>query len=195
MADVETPVDVSVVTIGGNDYTVYGTVARGDIYFAGRLGVSVWDALTTDEKGSALHMARQAIDRVDWAGAKTVAAQPTAWPRSGLTDKEGVAVPSATVPLDVEFAEYELALAYATNPTAFLATTDEQKEKRLKAGSAEVEFFASSSQAAGQFPEHVQLLIAIWLESGDDSVVGVYSGDSDLTTTFDPEAYDLNQGY
>ena len=64
---------------------------------------------------SALRTATAILDRQQWRGFVTAYSQPLAWPRQGLADGEGRIIPADAVPLPVQHAAAELALALLRN--------------------------------------------------------------------------------
>ncbi len=82
--------------------SIYGSITKADTYFGERLDSSVWeDAISTD-RTKALTMATRAIDDLNLAGIKTVAAQELQFPRGTDT----------TVPVPIEHACFEIAIAF-----------------------------------------------------------------------------------
>lgn len=149
---------VETVTISTVDHNVYGLgntdpVGDADDYFGARLGASSWTGATADQKAQALVTARRMMDRrVVWAGTLTVASQTEAWPRDSATC-DGVAVTDGTIPDNVVYGQFELALALLEDEAVQDNTGSGSNLKRAKAGSAEVEFFRPTQGAAGQdFP-------------------------------------------
>lgn len=80
--------------------------------------------------------------------------QLRAWPRSGAEDRFGNAIDASTVPTRVVNAAYEAALLELTTPGSLSALTSaNEKVKRLKAGSVEIEYAESELNAIeGAFP-------------------------------------------
>jgi hypothetical protein len=149
------------VTIGTTTYDVYRDLAETDAYLAGSVNQPAWAALSDDEKTRAIVAATRLLDRQRWLGEKTVADQPLAWPRTGIDG-----VDDATIPAQVLDAHSELTLALATGSSAETSvSTAFDGTRRLKAGSAEVEYFFNASQqlAGTRFPLAVQELIGQWL--------------------------------
>jgi hypothetical protein len=192
----DTPQPVGSVTINSNTYPIYGTNARANEYMDGRLGVDDWPA-TADDQNKALVQARRWLDRQSWCPEPTDPAQTTAWPRTGLTDKEGEPVATTTVPLEVEFAQYELALELAADPTAADTAVVQSNAKRLKAGSAEIENFRISDEEKTVFPAQVMDLVGLWLASSKDVIVGV-AGGTETKSSFDGDSattFNLNESW
>jgi len=134
---------ISTITINAIDYIAYASVAEADAYLAvDPVRGAAWDVLTDDQKGARLVSATRRLDLLAWAGEKTGgASQENAWPRTGVTYPDGTAVPDDEVPLEVENATILLAGTINLTASAANAGTSGNNKKRVKAGSAEVEYF------------------------------------------------------
>lgn len=91
----------------------YSTQAAATIYFDERLNVTEWTAAVSDDKDRALIMATRLLDEFfDWYEYKTDRTTPQAlmWPRSGLYDREGIAIDPDTIPDPIFRATCEIAL-------------------------------------------------------------------------------------
>lgn len=85
----------------------------------------------------------------DWDGELTCGRglQGLAWPRSGVTDCNGDAVPSNVVPIEVQHATYLASLAELANPGILAPTVVPGKqEKRVKVDVIEVEYMTPADQ-------------------------------------------------
>lgn len=172
----DTPVVVGSVTIATFPYPIYGTSLRANEYFAASLDTS-FTLATADNQNKSLVMARRWLDRQTWLGTLTVANQPTAFPRTGIEDKEGNSVDPTLVPLGIEFAEYELALILIKDPSKFNTTNTSNNTKKAKAGEAEIEFFRTENVDEGLlFPDQVMKLVSPFLFGSADTVVPFYFG-------------------
>lgn len=163
---------VSWPTTGANSYS---SRADATAYFADRIGSSAWTDATDANKDASLVTGTRMLDRQVWAGDKTDAAQPLEFPRTGLTDKDGNDVASDEIPSEILEALYELALILLADSTQAAATSTASSIKRLKAGSAEIEYFKGGKGTT--FPSVVQKLIVPFLGSTGlaAGVGGVYS--------------------
>ena len=108
-----------------------------------------------------------------WRGKKAGgASQLNAWPRSDLTYlDDGTEVADDEVPNEVERATILLASSIASTPSHADAGTSSTATKRVKAGSAEVEFFHRQESVDGKpiQDETVFALIRQWLAGMDIS--------------------------
>lgn len=134
------------VTIGTVDYDIYGTDSGANDYLAARIGAAAnWTAETATTKAQALVSATRAI-------------------RQWLV-KFGVDLdPAESVDEEIQQANYELAYELTQDNDLLKAVNTATTEKRLKAGSAEVEYFRGTS--GGKFPVTVQTLLNNWLNAG-----------------------------
>lgn len=127
--------------------------------------------------------------------AVTTQVQTASWPRSGVTDKDGLAVDANSVPWQIIRAQELLAFAMTQNPSLESKGTQNSNIESVKAGSVAVEFFAPVVDA-GRFPATIQELIAQFL-GGDLSSSGAAavekSGFSECSE-FSPKRYQLSKG-
>lgn len=109
---------------------MYGTVNAADDYLGARAGGEVWLALTESQKSAWLTSAFDVIESLDFQGDKTDPAQETEFPRDG----------ASTVPSNVEYAQYQLAMCMIMqgyNPAASAGP----QIKRAQSGPVETEYF------------------------------------------------------
>lgn len=190
------------VTISGTTYDVYGTADGLKAYLAGKLGPLAYDTAESADKSKALVSATRWIDREKWQGSMTdeVTPQPLEWPRTGVTDCDGNAVDSASVPDDIINATYELAEILLGDPAAADGANTGSNTKRVKAGSAEVEFFrpgsADGSGGGGTlFPVPAQKLVACFLEGAGGAFSTPYAGGTSQPSSFCTDDFDRNKGF
>ena len=93
-----------VATVGSATANSYLTVADADTLLNLRLGIDLWTAASTDDKGRALIMATRDIDSNRFHGYKVDSAQALEFPRSGQS------VASTSIPPEVLNACAEQAL-------------------------------------------------------------------------------------
>lgn len=141
----------------------YVTVANADTYHAASIHGASWTAASTTTKEQALLTACRMLERQTWQGTKTSPSQALDWPRSGLSDPEGVAIPSGAVPQFIKDAQCELALSLINDPSVQTSTDTSLNTRRLKAGSAEIEYFRPTS--GSRFPTIVAELVNYYLSS------------------------------
>jgi hypothetical protein len=97
-------------------------------------------------EGALLVAATRRLNLFSYNGEKTGgSAQVDAFPRTGLTYPDGTAVPDTDIPQDVINATCSLAGTLALTPAASAPGSSGNNKKRLKAGSAEIEYFRPTS--------------------------------------------------
>jgi hypothetical protein len=163
------------VTIGATDYDIYGTEAGADAYMAAKIGATAWAAAVTLTKQQALVTATRMIERY-------------------LASKGQTVDPSGAVDEEIENANYELANALVIDSALQDNATQSNNTRRLKAGSAEVEYFRPVD--AGRMPFQVNELLNGWLAvngGGTYSGVGAAYGTCNESTLGDTD-YEVNEG-
>lgn len=178
------------ITVGTNSYVA-------DATFVSYLAQSVrGSALTTTaaRREAALVTALHMLQRLVYEGDQLVAypTQVLAFPRTGLTDRYDDAVSSATVPVDVTYAQMELAIELLINSgvEASMSGGPNGNVRRVKAGTAEVEFFSpfTSGFGQGRLPPSVMQLIAQFLASSDSTTAaGGFDFGTDGETNFEDD--------
>lgn len=144
------------ITISTNDYDSYVSVAVADAYLVPSLGYATWSALTTDQKGAFLIQSTRFLDALNWKDAYDTQAE-----------REAVqAILDACV---------EIASLFAQGSTSWIGgIVPEDATKRLKAGSAEIEYMARPWFAVKSinWPPYLLLLLTDYL-AGNSSAVGL----------------------
>lgn len=152
------------VTISGSNFTIYGTQANADIYHAPALDSAALAYIAGDatKRAKGLVNASRLLDRVPWVGLPAgtpVIDSVLQWPRSGVTDADGVAVSSSDIPDKIIKACFVLAAMIIEDPTVLTQEESGSNTKRVKAGSVEVEFWGSTLGISGRFAVQVQELV------------------------------------
>lgn len=186
---------MATVTLGSNTYTTYVSVDDADDYLAAALHAVVWASATATQKGQAIVTATRMLDRQIWQGEKTSDAQALAWPRSGVTTRDGAAVDEDTIPQAVIDACCELAAGLLEDPGAQTSVTAGSNIKRVKA-EVEVEFFGP--RAGGRFPQIIQELVGQYLRSPSGSAgsrrAAYVSGQCEESSFDDADQFTSNGG-
>lgn len=186
---------ISTITIGSTDYSVYALtsdpVADADAYLAARIG-STWATATTLQKQQSIITAARVLDRsVRWVGTKTVASQAREFPRDGMINGcTGEAITDGTIPDDIAYAEFELAGLLFTDASIADSTGTGSNVRRVKAGSAEVEFFQSTIDVefSTRLPTPVNDLARCYMQSSN---VGLSTRFGDeVCEDYDSDDYD-----
>lgn len=166
---------MATVTINGNSYTTYADVATADEYLLASINYPEWGDTNAEDKARSLVTSTRVLNRQKWK------------PDYDTFEKrlliEGI--------VD---ASIELAAMLASGDSEFIsnATTSSQT-KRLKAGSAEIEYFSPDKSAAARFQTNIMELIGAYLASsgvGFGSVGGAFVSGVDGKSTSD-----RNYGY
>ena len=145
-------------TPGSATANSYLTTAEAQAYFDTRLPVAGWD--DADDQDVLVIMATRTLDRLltpyktlvvqngqryyrvrpQWTGAPATPTQRLAWPRTGMFDANGNAIPSNIIPEDLKFATAELAGQLGTEDRTLDNDVIVQGIKSLRAGSVALEF-------------------------------------------------------
>ncbi len=189
---------ITTITIATVDYISYASLVEADARLAvDPVRATAWALLTDDQKGSNLVAATNRLDLLDWGGQKTGGSvQENAWPRTGLTFKDGTDVSTSEVPHDVEDATIVLAGSITLTASESDAGTSGTNTKRVKAGSAEVSFFRPQEGVALQ-DEYAYQLVECFLAGPQqtDSAVGANATGTDGCSSYDAERFGLNKPY
>jgi len=189
---------ISTITIATVDYTAYASVTEADQYLAvDPVRGTTWAAKTTDQKGALLVAATRRLDLFSYSGDKTGGSvQANQWGRTSLTYPDGTTVPDDEVPLDIQNATILLAGTMAITPAAGNAGTSGSNKKKVKAGSAEVEFFRPTTGVPLQ-DETAWALLQYWLANSVTSAsVGMVAYGTDTESSFeDSRVYPITDGY
>lgn len=114
---------MAVITIGGNSYDSYISVAEADIYLAGDISrAAIWALMNEEAKGRHLISATRMLLALPWC---EVAPDPAGDPVPP--------VPEVTAMLAADL---------NANPALFADATGNSNIKSAKAGSAQIEFFS-----------------------------------------------------
>lgn len=171
----------------------YADVGDSITYFLDTLRSSRWTAVDVNTKSAALIDATRYLDRLNWIGTKTSSAQPLAWPRSGVVDKEGNVVDGGTVPSFIKEATYEVALRLAEDPSIIdnFSNQTGDNTKRVKAGDVEAEFFRPVEGS----PVFDWLLPLLSHYLGGSTILGGFASGIDGTSEFISGRYDKTDGF
>jgi len=175
---------VSTITIGAVNYSVYALTADpvqdADDYLGARIG-NTWSTATTLQKQQAIITATRVLDRaVFWSGTRTdpTTPQPLEWPRdSAKNGCTGEAVPDGTIPDEIAHGTFELAYLLFLDATLQESAGTGSNVKRVKAGSAEVEFFTPTlgSGEETRLPQSVHDIVSF---DGASGLTGFSTGTS-----------------
>lgn len=185
---------MATITISGTDFTVYSDVATADAYFLGSTQYATWAAYTADQKARGLVSASRLLDRQTWTGTLTAISPESglAWPRTSVTDCYGDAVDSETIPDAVIEASQLLALYILGSDTFETSSSTEDRTKRLKADTVEIEYFRANESDSTKYPLPVMELIGCFL-SGSTTIAGSLSYGVDGTAL--DNTFEVSEGF
>ena len=189
------------ITVGGNEYISYASVAEADIALAvDPTRMIAWAALTEVFKGIRLIAATNRLDLLRWQGEKAGGvSQLNQWPRSGLVYRDGESLPDDVIPPEIERATILLAGSIASTPAHSNVGTSSTATKRVKAGSAEVEFFHRQESVAGKpiQDETVFELVRQWLEGSNvlTGSTGPLATGTDGESSFEGNRFGRSEGF
>lgn len=171
------------VEIGGAAYEVYADQYFADDHLDADFGAAAWRAASEPEKARALVTAKRVLDRLLWRGTKTDEDGEAAWPRTGISG-----VDSDEIPLAICQANAELASALIDGTDIVNMTSTGSIEKRVKAGSVEVENFRAIGLAGEEYPlpKGPWKLISPYLQ-GASSATGARSNGTDGESVADDD--------
>lgn len=155
-----------ITTAGDSAANSYGSLEESDVYFEDRAALPTpWVSLTEDQKTALLLMATRVLDYMSvphkrlvkrpgfgsrqlpyyvtsraWTGAVATLTQALAWPRVGMYDRLGRAIPEDVIPVELKHAQFELAGQLAVSDTTLDNDAAVQGIASVKAGSVEVKF-------------------------------------------------------
>jgi Putative DnaT-like ssDNA binding protein len=155
-------------TPGGVASNSFATLDQANAYFAGMLYADDWTAADVDTQTRALITSTLLIGAsVEWLGWPTSSTQALPMPRSGLRTRNGAAIPSTVIPVELANATAEYARQLITAGAMPTAPSDTAGLKRLKAGPVELEWDGSLVAGSdGSLPIDVYALIAFLVVSG-----------------------------
>lgn len=128
-------------------------VADADSHFTNYHPGASWDSADLADKEAALRRATRWLSRYfRWKGDPVNGrSQALAWPRSGVTDCDDLAVPSDAVPVEVQMATFAAALYELDNPGGLTPeVVPWAQAKREKVGPIEVEYRELESTRTGE---------------------------------------------
>lgn len=187
------------VTISGKNFEVYGTSVGADDYHVASIGdaADAWTAATATEHDKAHVAATRMLDRQRWKGDPVgvpVVDVVLQWPRTGVTDRKGNEVSSASVPTAIITATYELAAMLLEDASAQDNATSGSNVSSVSAGPASVSFFRPTLGVTGRFATRIQELVGEFLEGGV-SMAGEAFNNEDESAFDTTDAYDIGSAF
>jgi hypothetical protein len=182
-------------SVGGAASNSYETQAEANTYFDERLALVPPWLVSGQDNVAALIMATRVLDayaqpkrtfipglpgdpgyfriRPQWTGAPATAMQKLAWPRTGLFDRNGNAIPSDVIPQELKDAESEMAGQLLAGDRTLDNSVIVQGITSLRAGPVSLSF------RNGVFPQVLpdavlDLMPPSWFT--DEAIEGAYGG-------------------
>ncbi len=185
------------IKIGSTFHAVYDTKANADAYFKAASHGAPWAAAEGSLRNQLLTTATRVFERESWLGDPALpidksdfetqpsGTQPLEWARTGLTDKNGVAISSASIPQDVIDGYFEYALALLNDATVQTADPTGSNVKATKTSkriegaitvSSETQFFNPTLGSSSPYPGIVMDLIGQFLSGASGVTLSFVSG-------------------
>lgn len=153
-----------IATPGGSTSNSYLTLDRADEIAAQHPFAAPWIAIvvTATKEALLIHATRLINYRVCYLGSAVTATQALKFPRLGLLTSTGYALSTTIIPVELELATFELALALIASNVALQSSAAVEGLIKLKAGPVELGF--KSGIEFQTIPEHVKALLpSAWL--------------------------------
>lgn len=142
----------------------YATLAEAEAYFLNRLHGDVWAQKDDVEKEAALRWAAILLDAAfQWTGSATDDVQALSWPRTGMLSKNGYPLAENVVPVQIKYAQIELANALLIEDRTADSTISRLGISALSVGPISLDFkddFAAEAFAK-LVPDAVKLLLPL----------------------------------
>lgn len=174
------------VTISGSNFEIYSTLVDAQTYFKAGLGDSAVAfraaVATVGLQEMALVEATRMLDRQRWKGEPVgvpVFDVVLQWPRTGVTDRYGDEVSSASVPDKIIKATYELAGLLLVDPGKKDAAMSGSNVASVGAGPASVSFFRPTLGVTGRFDTVIQELVGEFLGGGTRMAGEAFNNDDE----------------
>jgi hypothetical protein len=144
-------------TVGGANANSYASLDEFKAYISTRLPVAAWTTGATDDQLTvALEFGAKLLDACfAWTGAAVDDVQALAWPRSGMSSRNGFPIATTIIPQQLKDAQCEFAVQLGNGD--LLSDNDAKKKgiSGVKAGSVSVSFQTIDTATA----ESVDILI------------------------------------
>lgn len=188
---------IDIVTIDDVDYIAYATATEAnDRMKVDPVRGPSWNALDQREQDVLRVASAFRLDLLSYKGEQTGGAtQVNQWPRKGVTYPDGTPVPDNDVPVEVGIASILMAGTIALTPEASGSGNRDDNTKRLKAGSAEIEFFRPT-RGTGPVQDQTVLDLLRWFlaSSSVASAAVPFASGTDQKSRFKSDPYGLTEG-
>ena len=149
-------------TVKGENANSYVTLTEANTYFETVPDSSTWTNKTDDQKNRSLISATRWIDSFVFYGDRCDDGQALKFPRNNY-QVDGVELACSTIPLNIKYAQYELARALANDTDAMTGNTGTDGNfSEVKLGDIEVKY-NTASQGTGSVNNILD--VYPWLQS------------------------------
>ena len=149
-------------TVKGDNANSYVTLTEANSYFETVPDSTTWDDKTVDQKNRSLIAATRWIDSFVYYGDRCDDGQALKFPRNNY-QVDGVELACSKIPLNIKYAQYELARALANDTDAITGTSGKEGNiEQAKLGDLEVKF-NTASQGTGSVNNILD--VYPWLQS------------------------------
>ena len=149
-------------TVKGENANSYVTLTEANSYFETVPDSTTWDNKTDDQKNRSLIAATRWIDSFVYYGDRCDDGQALKFPRNNY-QVDGVELACSKIPLNIKYAQYELARALANDTDAITGTSGKEGNiEQAKLGDLEVKF-NTASQGTGSVNNILD--VYPWLQS------------------------------
>jgi len=129
-------------TLGSPSATSFLSVERADEIASERAFSTNWTSISVISTKQAIlsTVSRLLSSKFNWNGSPSYPDQSLSFPRSGLIRVNGSLIDPETIPLEIELATFEWALALSLSDTSIQLSQAQQGLTKLKAGPVELTF-------------------------------------------------------
>jgi hypothetical protein len=159
-----------VATPGAVNANSYATVDEAKAYFLTRPSAhwKKWDDADTNDRAAALISATELLDAtLTWTGAAASPSQALAWPRTGMANRNGLAIASNVIPNELKRATAEFAKQLLESNRLADNAIARQGIESLTAGPVELNFRETewTESLPSVLPDAVKILLpASWYQ-------------------------------
>ena len=168
----------------------YSEVAEALSWMTNRLNMDPFINAIEKTQEQALITATDLLESQQWDGKREDNSQPLAFPRTGLTDKEGVAIDGTTIPTEIMDSVYLLAiLVLKDSQLQFHSGT---RVTGITTSNTEIRLSYSGSAKTGKLPDNILQLIGSFLSRSKSTDLVESYGTDEVTGI---EKFDLTRGW
>ena len=188
---------ITTLTINTIDYISYASQQEADDFLAvDPTRGAAWAALDDTTKQSHLVAATRRIDLFEFSGEKTGGeSQLNAWSRTGATCNGDPVTVTDDVPIGIENATILIAGTIAITPAVANQGSSGTNIKRVRAGTAEVEFFQPQDGVPIEDETAYSLLACFLANASTGAGFGLAAGVSSESEFCDEDEPGLNEGF